>query len=189
MAPYGASEVAQSTARSKARFEAERFRKGFRRKNKHGRKCSRRKQKHARKCFRMKKKHARKCFRRKKKHARAVISSAQWRRRKNKHARALISIAQTVEFPVFRALRRSKKQARAWFRAPSSYGARLRNDFERIMRKHCACAVFSNAAQQFEVLPVSTQATNLIFNISRGLRPSPPPRLGTRGRSLQVIWD
>ena len=33
MAPYGACEVAQSTARSKAQFEAERFRKGFRRKN------------------------------------------------------------------------------------------------------------------------------------------------------------
>ena len=48
MAPYGAWEVAQSTARSKAQ--------GFRRK----------------------KKYARKCFRRKKKHARAVLSSAQW---------------------------------------------------------------------------------------------------------------
>ena len=39
MAPYGACEVAQSTARSKAQFEAERFRKGFRRKNKHDRMC------------------------------------------------------------------------------------------------------------------------------------------------------
>ena len=66
MAPYGACEVAQSTARSNAQFEAERFRKGFRRKNKHDRKC-----------FRRKKKHAQKCFRRKKKHAREVISSAQ----------------------------------------------------------------------------------------------------------------
>ena len=53
MAPYGACEVAQSTARSKAQFEAERFRKEIRRK----------------------KKHCRKCFRRKKKHARAVIPS------------------------------------------------------------------------------------------------------------------
>ena len=35
MAPYGACEVAQSTARSKAQFEAERFRRGFRRRNKH----------------------------------------------------------------------------------------------------------------------------------------------------------
>ena len=35
MAPYGACEVAQSTARSNAQFEAERFRKEFRRKNKH----------------------------------------------------------------------------------------------------------------------------------------------------------
>ena len=33
MAPYGACEVAQSTARSKGQFEAEIFRKGFRRKN------------------------------------------------------------------------------------------------------------------------------------------------------------
>ena len=32
MAPYGACEVAQSTARSNAQFEAERFRKEFRRK-------------------------------------------------------------------------------------------------------------------------------------------------------------
>ena len=64
MAPYGACEVAQSTARSKAQFEAERFRKEIRRKKKH-----------CRKCFRRGKKHARKCFRRKKKHARAVVSS------------------------------------------------------------------------------------------------------------------
>ena len=56
MAPYGACEVAQSTARSKAQFEAERFRKEIRRK----------------------KKHCRKCFRRKKKHARAVTLNAQW---------------------------------------------------------------------------------------------------------------
>ena len=63
MAPYGACEVAQSTARSNAQFEAERFRT---------------KKKHGRKCFRRKKKHARNCFRRKNKHARAVLSSAQW---------------------------------------------------------------------------------------------------------------
>ena len=37
MAPYGACEVAQSTARSNAQFEAERFRKWFRRKKKHAR--------------------------------------------------------------------------------------------------------------------------------------------------------
>ena len=43
MAPYGACEVAQSTARNNAQFEAEQFRKGFRRKNKHDRKCFRRK--------------------------------------------------------------------------------------------------------------------------------------------------
>ena len=67
MAPYGASEVAQSTARSNAQFEAERFRKGCRRKNKQSRKC-----------FRRKTKHTRNCIRRKKKHARAVLSSGQW---------------------------------------------------------------------------------------------------------------
>ena len=61
MAPYGACEVAQSTARSKAQFEAERFRKE--------------KKKHCRKCFRRKKKHCRKCLRRKKNPARAVIPS------------------------------------------------------------------------------------------------------------------
>ena len=38
MAPYGACEVAQSEARSNAQFEAERLRKEFRRKKKHGRK-------------------------------------------------------------------------------------------------------------------------------------------------------
>ena len=54
MAPYGASEVAQSTTRSKAQFGAERFRKGFRRKKKHDRKCFRRKKKYARKWFRRK---------------------------------------------------------------------------------------------------------------------------------------
>ena len=55
MAPYGAGEVAQSTARSNAQFEAERFRKGCRSQNKHGRKCFRRKKKQARTCFRSKK--------------------------------------------------------------------------------------------------------------------------------------
>ena len=105
MAPYGACEVAQSTARSKAQFEAERFRKEIRRK----------------------KKHCRKCFRRKKKHARAVIpsvsgfkarSSSEFERvvaskekeacssidfersvasKEKKHARALISIAQWLQ--------------------------------------------------------------------------------------------
>ena len=118
MAPYGACEVAQSTARSKAQFEAERFRKENRRKKKHCRKRLRRKKKHCRKCFRRKKKHARKCFRRKNKHARAVIASvsafkacsssdferavasisiARWPRRKKKHARALISSAQWLQ--------------------------------------------------------------------------------------------
>ena len=44
MAPYGASEVAQSTARSNAEFEAERCRKEIRWKKKHCRKCFRRKE-------------------------------------------------------------------------------------------------------------------------------------------------
>ena len=84
MAPYGACEVAQSTARSKAQFEAERFRKGFRRNNKHDRKCFRRKQQI---CSKVLPKEKEACsssdfersvaFRRYKKQARAVISSAQ----------------------------------------------------------------------------------------------------------------
>ena len=202
MAPYGACEVAQSTARSKAQFEADRFRKGFRKKNKHCRTCFRRKRKHVRKCFRRKnktcirsnaqfeadrfrkglrrknkhgrkcfrrkKKQARKCFRRKKeacpssdferslasKHARAVISNAQWPRRKKKHAQTLtlVSSAQCRQsmlehrfraaISIARWLRSTLEQS---FRAPSGYGARLSTDFERIMRKHCACAVFSKA--------------------------------------------
>ena len=36
MAPYGACAVAKSKARSNAKFEAERFRKGFRRKKESG---------------------------------------------------------------------------------------------------------------------------------------------------------
>ena len=96
MAPYGACEVAQSTARSNAQFEAERFRKEFRRKKKH-----------CRKCFQMKKTCSKVLSNEKEacsssdfecsvasKHTRAVISSAQWPRRKKKHARALISRAQ-----------------------------------------------------------------------------------------------
>ena len=62
MAPYGACEVAQSTARSKAQFEAERFRKGFRRKNESA--------------FENKSM-LESAFEGPKKHARAVISSAQ----------------------------------------------------------------------------------------------------------------
>ena len=86
MAPYGACEVAQSTARSKAQFEAERFRKEIRRKKKHCRKCFRRKKKHCRKCL-VASKEKEACSssdfersvacRRYKKQARAVISSAQ----------------------------------------------------------------------------------------------------------------
>ena len=51
MASYGACEVAQSTARSKAQFEADRFRQEIRRKKKHCRKCFQRKKKHCRKCM------------------------------------------------------------------------------------------------------------------------------------------
>ena len=68
----------------------------------------------------------------------------------------------TIDFERSVAFRRCKKQARAvisstqWlqstlkqrFRAPSGDGACLSSDFERIMRKLCACAVFSNAVDR-----------------------------------------
>ena len=66
MAPCGACEVAQSTARSNVQFDAELFREGFRRKNKHDRNCCRRKKSMLESAFE------------EKKHARAVFSSAQW---------------------------------------------------------------------------------------------------------------
>ena len=72
MAPYGACEVAQSTTRSKAQFEAERFRKGLRRRNKQGRKCFRGKTKSM----------LESAFAGKKKRVGAVISSAQWPNKK-----------------------------------------------------------------------------------------------------------
>ena len=108
MAPYGACEVAQSTARSKAQFEAERFRKEIRRKKKH-----------CRKCFRRKKKHCRKCFRRKKKHARAVIPSVSGfkARSSSEFERAMASkekeACSSIDFERSVAFRRYKKQARA----------------------------------------------------------------------------
>ena len=79
MAPYGACEVAQSTARSKAQFEAERFRKGFRRKNESA--------------FEGNRSMLESAFEGQKKHARAVISSAKMARKTKKHARAMISSA------------------------------------------------------------------------------------------------
>ena len=96
MAPYGACEVAQSTARSNAQFDAELFRKGFRRKNKHDRNCCRRNKSMLESPFE-KKTCSSSVFERSvaSKHASAVISSAQWPRRKKKHARALISNAQS----------------------------------------------------------------------------------------------
>ena len=108
MAPYGACLVARNTARSNAQLEAERFRKEFRRKNKH-----------CRKCFRMKEKHARKCFRRKKKHARAVISNVSGfkARSSSDFERAVASkekeACSSTDFERSVAFRRSKKQARA----------------------------------------------------------------------------
>ena len=45
-------------------------------------------------------------------------------------------------------------------------GARLSSDFERILRKHCACAVLSNAVERFGFFAASTGATNLIFNLN-----------------------
>ena len=108
MAPYGACEVAQSTARSKAQFEAERFRTGFRIKNKHGRKCFRRKKKHARKCFRRKKEACSSSdFERSlaSKHTRAVISNVQWPS-KEKEACSSTDFDRPVAFKCYR------KQAR-----------------------------------------------------------------------------
>ena len=67
MAPYGAREVAQSTARSNAQFEAEQFRKGFRRKTSM-----------VESVFEGKKNMLESGFEGKKKHVRAMISSAQW---------------------------------------------------------------------------------------------------------------
>ena len=64
MAPYAACEVAQSAARSKAQFEAERFRKGFPRINESASKGKRNMLESA--------------FDGQKKDARAVISSAKW---------------------------------------------------------------------------------------------------------------
>ena len=70
MAPYGACDVAQSTARSKAQFEAERFRKGFRRKNESG--------------FEEKRSMIESASEGQKKHARAMISSAKMPRKTKK---------------------------------------------------------------------------------------------------------
>jgi hypothetical protein len=111
MAPYGACEVAQSTARSKAHFEADKFRQGFRRKNEsafeENKKSSEVLSKDTKNMleqgFR-----ALRCSERQTKHARAVISSAKRPRRTQKacsssdfgrseapkHARAVISSAQ-----------------------------------------------------------------------------------------------
>ena len=149
MAPYGACEVAQSTARSNAQFEAERFRKEFRRKKKQ-----------CRKCFRRKKKHARKCFRRKKKHARAVIanvsafkarSSSDFERAaasKEKEACSSIYFERSVASKAKEACSSIDFERSVAFRRSSGYGARLSSDFERIMRKHRACAVFSSAVDR-----------------------------------------
>jgi len=96
MAPYGACEVAQSTARSKAQFEAERFRKGSRRGNTNDRKCCRMEKKCSKVLPNEKEACPSSAFERSvaSKHVRAVISSALWPRMKKKHARPVISIAQ-----------------------------------------------------------------------------------------------
>ena len=70
MAPYGACEVAQSTARSKAQSEAAEFRKGFRRKNESA--------------FEGKRSMLESAFEGQKEHARAMISSAKMLRRTKK---------------------------------------------------------------------------------------------------------
>ena len=70
MAPYGGCEVTQRTARSKAQFEAERFRKGFRRKNESA--------------FEGKRSMLESAFEGQKENARAMISSAKMLRRTKK---------------------------------------------------------------------------------------------------------
>ena len=67
MAPYGACEVAQSTARSKAQSEASKFQKGFRRKNESA--------------FEGKRNMLESAFEEQKEHARAMISSAKMPRK------------------------------------------------------------------------------------------------------------
>ena len=141
MAPYGACEVAQSTARSNAQFEAERFRKGCRRKNKQNRKCFRRKQKYARKCFRRKEEACSSSDLERSvtsEHARAMISSAQWPRTKKKHARALILSAQSLSDA-------PKSKLEHWFRAPSVQKASSSSDFERPVATEHVRAVISSA--------------------------------------------
>ena len=158
MAPYGACEVAQSTARSKAQFEAERFRKGIRRKNKHCRKCFRRKKEA---CSKVLPKEKEACSSSAFecsvawKHVRAVISIAQWPRSKKKHARAVNSSAQWPSDA-------TKSKLEQWFRAPSSQKASSNSDFERPVateyvravissaqsKKQRLCSVFEGAAEQ-----------------------------------------
>ena len=115
MAPYGACEVTQSTARSKAQFEAERFRKDFRRK----------------------KNHCRKCFRRKKKHARAVIASvgAFKARSSSDFERAVASKEKEVCSSIYfeRSVASKEKEACS------------STDFERSVASKQVRAVFSSA--------------------------------------------
>ena len=70
MAPYGACEVAQSTARSKAHFESSIFRKGFRRKNESA--------------FEGKRSMLESAFEGQKEHTRAMISRSKMLRRTKK---------------------------------------------------------------------------------------------------------
>ena len=97
MAPYGVCEVARSTARSNAQFEAERFRKEI---SKEKEAMSKVLSKEKEACSKVLSNEKEACsssdFERSvaSKHARAVISIARWPRRKKKHARALISSAQ-----------------------------------------------------------------------------------------------
>jgi len=80
-----------------------------------------------------------------------VISGAQLQRKK-KYDRALISIAQLPSGAPKSKLEQclaapncQKASSSSDFERPNGYGARLSSDFARIMRKHCAFAVFSNA--------------------------------------------
>ena len=127
MAPYGACEVAQSTARSKAQFEAERFWNGIRRKSKHDRKC-----------FEGKRSMLESASEGTKKHARAVLSSAQWPQ-------------STLEqwFRALSGLEGKRSMLEHWFRALSRLQtlqkASSSSDFERPVATEHARAVTSSA--------------------------------------------
>jgi hypothetical protein len=169
-APYGACEVAQSTARSNAQFEAERFRKEFQRKQKTMSKVL---SKGKETCSKVLSNEKEACSNSDfecsvaSKHARAGISSAQWPR-----------MGKSMLEQWFRALSRrqtpqkasssnyferpaAKKQARALISSAQWLRSTFEHWFRALSRRSCACAVFSSAAELVWRLPVPTQAENL----------------------------